>query len=76
MQALRLLMLVVVVALAYLLMLRPQTKTTDLPPDLTQPPTAAATGTPSAHSQYKEAMDRAHAAAKQMQAQHADADSL
>ena len=70
-------MLVVVLALAYLLVLRPQTQTADLPPDLVQSPhAAAAAGTPSAHSQYKEAMDRAHAAAKQMQAQRADADSL
>lgn len=75
MQALRLLMLVVVLALAYLLMFRPQNKTVDeLPPDLAQP--QAATSRAPAHSQYKEAMDRAHAAAKQMQDQRAEADSV
>ena len=77
-------MLVVVLALAYLLVLRPQTKTEDLPPDLveTNATPSDAPGAPpahsptQAHSQYKEAMDRAHAAAKQMQAQRADADSF
>ena len=82
MQALRLLMLVLVLVLAYLLVLRPTTKTEDLPPNLVESavpgatPAGARPGGPprAAHSQYKEAMDRAHAAVRQMQDQHADAD--
>ena len=64
MHALRLLMLVVVLVLAYLLVLRPQTRTAD------------DQGSRSSHSQYKESMDRANAAAKQMKDQRAEADSL
>ena len=81
MQALRILMLVVILVLAYLLLvLRPQSKPVDLPPDLVEAnaasPASPAASPVSVHSQYKEAMDRAHAAAKQMQAAHADADSF
>lgn len=76
-------MLVVVLALAYLLVLRPTTKPEELPPDLVQSGDPAATASAAhpgespqtAHSQYKAAMDRAHAAVQQMQAQHADADA-
>ena len=82
MMALRLLMLLVTVAVIYLLFLRSQTPSTDLPPDLVQSAATAAPGESpgrspqAAHSQYKEAMDRAHAAAKLMQDQHKDADSF
>ena len=83
MMALRLLMLLVTVAVIYLLFLRSQTPSENLPPDLVQSasPVAAsgeahAGGPQAAHSQYKEAMDRAHAAAKMMQDQHKDADSF
>ena len=80
--ALRLLMLLVTVAVIYLMFLRSQTPTADLPPDLVQssaadsvaPGASPAPAVPRAHSQYKEALDRAHAAARQMQAQHAEAD--
>ena len=72
-------MLVVVLALAYLLAIRPTTKTDPLPPELVETTSPGASPAPAAqhpHDPYKEAMDRAHAAAKQMQAQHADADSF
>ena len=74
MQALRLVMLVVVLAFAYLLFLRPQTNPESLTPDLAAPNSAASSGR--AHSQYKEDMDRAQAVAKQMQAQRVEADAV
>ena len=81
MGALRLVMLLVAVVLIYMMFLRSQTPTADLPADLTQSTTPAAPGAPApaaqggAHSQYKAALDRAHAAARQMQDQHAEADA-
>ena len=75
MQALRVVMLLVTVLVCYLLFFhsasKPGTSGTEaLPPD------ALATGSPAtARSQYKEAMDRAHAAAKSMQDERKEADS-
>ena len=76
-------MLLAAVPVIYLLFLRSQTPSADLPPDLTQstpavslaPGATAGPGVSRAHSQYKAALDRAHAAAQQMQNQHADADA-
>lgn len=76
-------MLLVAVVLIYLMFLRSQTPTADLPPDLVQsgaavsvaPGASPAARVPQAHSQYKAALDKAHAAARQMQDQHAEADA-
>ena len=70
-------MLMVAVALIYAMFLKTQTKPEELPPELVQSsPAAVAHGPQRAHDPYKEAMDRAHAAADAMKAQHADADSF
>ncbi len=78
MQALRVVMLLVTVAICYLLFFHSQ-KTANQTAD---PLTAdlAVVGTPSAspasaQTQYKEDMDRAHAAAKSMQDERKEADS-
>ena len=79
MMALRLVMLMVAVALIYAMFMKTQTKTEELPPDLVQSsPAAVGHHAPqTTHDQYKEAMDRAHAAADAMKAQHKeDADSF
>ena len=78
MMALRLVMLMVAVALIYAMFLKTQTKPEELPPELVQAsPTAVTTpASQRAHDPYKEAMDRAHAAADAMKAQHKDADSF
>ena len=62
MQALRLVMLLAAVPVCYLLFFHSQP--------------AGNASAPAAHSQYKREMDQAHAAAKQMQAQKAEADSI
>ena len=62
-------MLLVTVALCYLLFVHSQTKIDPVAADPASP--AAAT----THSQYKEAMDRAHAAAKAMQDERKEADA-
>ena len=79
MQALRVVMLLVTVAICYLLFFYSQPKTDD---PMTDPlnPDAVAVASPgrspaSVHSQYKEAMDRAHAAAKSMEDEKKEADS-
>ena len=72
-------MLLVTVAVCYLLFFHSQTKEDNqadaaLTADMTGTSSPAASpGT--AHSQYKEAMDRAHAAAKAMQDERKEADS-
>ncbi len=70
-------MLLVTLVVCYLLFLRtqpalnsPRSNTT-----LTGEP-ADPRATPALSSEYKQAMDKAHAAARQMQAQRAEADSL
>ena len=77
MQALRLVMLLVALAVGYLLFFSTQPKLSDLPPaDLTQNGKTAQTASNApAHNQYKEAMDRAHSAADAMTAQRKEADS-
>lgn len=78
MQALRIVMLLVALTIGYLLFFSTQPRSADLPPaDLTKPEGTAQTVSPSQpmHSQYKEAMDRAHAAADAMQAQRKEADA-
>ncbi len=67
MQALRVVMLLVTVAFCYLLFLRSQ-KVDDAATDPANPSSVA-------HSQYKEDMDRAHAAAKAMQDERKEADA-
>ncbi len=71
-------MLMVAVALIYAMFLKTQTKPEELPPELVQSSPAAvdAHAPQRAHDPYKEAMDRAHAAAAAMKAQHADADAF
>ncbi len=77
MMALRLVMLLVAVALIYAMFLKTQTKPDELPPELVQSsPAAVSPASRQAHDPYKEAMDRAHAAADAMKAQHKDADSF
>ena len=77
MMALRLVMLLVAVALIYAMFLKTQTKPEELPPELVPSSPAAVHAPQRAHDPYKEAMDRAHAAADAMQAQHKqDADSF
>ena len=66
MQALRVVMLLVTVAFCYLLFIRSQ----KVGGDESGPGASTA-----AHSQYKEDMDRAHAAAKAMQDERKEADS-
>ena len=76
MQALRILMLLVTLAVGYVLFFHSQPQPSSLPPDLTRPDgTAAATTGPTPRTQYKEAMNRAQAVAKQMQDQRKEADS-
>ena len=76
--ALRLTVLLVGVALIYAMFVQSQTRVAPLPPELVQSGPGASPAPPSRHARdpYKEAMDRAQAAAKAMQAQHADADSF
>ena len=77
MQALRIVMLLVVLAVGYLLFFRSQPKASDLPPKeaaASVAPGAKPAATP--RTQYKEAMDRAHAAAQQMKDGRAEADSF
>ena len=64
MQALRLVMLLAAVPVCYLLFFH------------SSQPVGNAAPTPEAHSQYKRDMDQARDAAKQMQAQKAEADSI
>lgn len=79
MQMLRIMALLVALTLGYVLFFRSQTPRTDLPPDLARPGlTTTQTDIPAqgtAHDQYKEAMDRAQAAAKAMQDERKEADS-
>ena len=70
--ALRLLMLLAAVAVCYLLFLHIGSAPTSTD--------SASTGLPNPasqteHSEYKQAMDKAHAAARQMRAQKAEADA-
>ena len=75
MPALRIVMLLVTVAVCYLLFFHSQPKLDVIAVDPPAPGIATA-GTPAtAHSQYKEATDRAHAAAKSMQDERKEADS-
>ena len=77
MQALRILMLLVTLAVGYVLFFHSQPSPSALPPDLSKPDgtTTAANDSPAPRTQYKEAMNRAHAVAKQMQAERKEADS-
>ena len=78
MQALRILMLLVTLAVGYVLFFRSQPASSDLPPDLAKPPgTTVSTeaATPAPRTQYREAMNRAQAVAKQMQDERKEADS-
>ena len=76
MQALRILMLLVTLAVGYLLFFHSQPQPSSLTPDLTKPDgTAAVTAGPTPRTQYKEAMNRAQAVAKQMQDERKEADS-
>ena len=75
MTSLRIMMLLVALVVCYLLFLRTQPSVNSRRDEsalLSADPAKAA----AAHSQYKEAMDKAHAAAKQMQDQRSEADSL
>lgn len=63
MPALRIVMLLAAVPVCYLLFFHSQ-------------PAGKTNATPEAHSQYKRDMDQAHEAAKQMQGQRAEADSI
>ena len=75
MQALRVVMLLVTVLICYLLFFHSVGKVDSTASEALSPD-ATATGSPStAHSQYKEAMDRAHAAAKSMQDERKEANS-
>ncbi len=75
MQALRVVMLLVTVAVCYLLFFHSQPTVEVIPTDPAVPGVVAAASPATAHSQYKEAMNRAHAAAKSMQAERKEADS-
>ncbi len=70
-------MLLMTVAVCYLLFFHSQPQTEVIPTDPADPAVAGQpAGTPaSVHSQYKEAMNRAHAAAKAMQDERKEADS-
>ena len=70
--ALRILMLLAAVAICYLLFLRVGPAPIPTFPDGTNRPAAASTA---GQDQYKAAMDKAHAAARQMQAQRTEADA-
>ena len=72
MTTLRILMLLATVAICYLLFLRGMPAPTPAHSAGADQPDAASV---EAHSQYKQAMDKAHAAARQMQAQRAEADA-
>ncbi len=75
MQALRVVMLLVTVLICYLLFFHSAAKVQS-PGSDPMAPDAVVTGSPSAaHSQYKEALNRAHAAAKSMQDSRKEADS-
>ena len=69
---LRILMLLAAVAICYLLFLHVSPTLAPTPAAGTDLPDTAAV---QPHSQYKQAMDKAHAAARQMQAQRKEADS-
>lgn len=73
MQALRVVLLLVTVAVCYLLFFYSQSKTEVIAVDPLAP--GMAVTSTNAHTQYKEAMDRAHAAAKAMQDERKEADS-
>ena len=76
MQALRILMLLVSLAVGYVLFFHSQPQPSSLPPDLTKPDGAVAVAVgPTPRTPYKEAMNRAQAVAKQMQAERKEADS-
>ena len=78
MQSLRIVMLLVTLAVGYLLFFHSQPQPSTLPPDLTKPDNTAAVAdpnNPAPRTQYKEAMNRAQAVAKQMQDQRKEADS-
>ena len=68
-------MLLVTVAVCYLLFFHSQPQTEVIPVDPLTPAVATAGHPPTVHSQYKEAMDRAHAAAKSIQDERKEADS-
>ena len=70
-------MLLVTLAVGYVLFFHSQPQPSELPPDLTKPvgTTAATADSPAPRTQYKEAMNRAHAVAKQMQDERKEADS-
>lgn len=68
-------MLLVTVAVCYLLFFYSQPKLEVIPTDPLQPGAVAAGSPATVHSQYKEAMDRAHVAAKSMQDERKEADS-
>ena len=77
MQSLRIVMLLVTLTVGYLLFFHSQPQPSALPPDLTKTATTSAAnpdGT-APRTEYKEAMNRAHAVAKQMQDQRKEADS-
>ncbi len=79
MQALRVVMLLVTVAVCYLLFFHSQPTVEVIPTDPASSEGAVAgqhAGSPATvHTQYKEAMNRAHAAAKAMQDERKEADS-
>ena len=69
-------MLLVTLAIGYVLFFHSQPQPSALPPDLTKPDgTVAATVGPTPRTQYKEAMNRAQAVAKQIQDERKEADS-
>lgn len=68
-------MLLVTVAVCYLLFFYSQPKVDVIAVDPPVPGVATNGHPATAHSQYKEAMDRAHAAAKSMQDERKEADS-
>ncbi len=70
MQALRILMLLVALGLGYVLFFSTQPRQADISLDPSKPATAS-----TAHSQYKEAMNKAQAAAQAMRAERKEADS-
>lgn len=74
MQALRVMMLMVALAFGYVLFFSTQSKQADVSIDPSKP-AAVVSKDPAVQDQYKQAMNRAQAAAKAMQAERREADA-
>ncbi len=76
MQALRLVMLLAALLVCYLLFYHPKSASQMVLDDTAKIDSALPSATPDANSEYKRDLDKARDAARQMQAQKAEADSI